>query len=307
MKIAVKYDTTLAKYGILTLINNYLKHFDDWSKHQNEDYDIVFCIYTDANDVKAKSKVLLCAAQTIDNYFFVEGNDKFKQNADSFTDVVLLRYVEDIYKTICKDYSNCNVFCTNFNLFTFDNEYYDCNRKDIILHLGRLCNFKHSLDIITTKKYVSNYEIHCYGNGLLDNNVLTSKGQKYSKYINNNKNIKLLSSYKQDELYNIAKNYKYCICTYCKDFSDNIEYAMLEMINAGCIIILNEDYVKNFNKSSKLGKITSDMYISKTDDMSIDECINKSNKFLLKDYKDKWTKLYDNNKIINSIIKKLRR
>lgn len=311
MKISVKCNQELAGFGTITLYKNYLKYFEEYDINQT--YDIVFSIYDSCKNVKSKYKVLLCADQNLKTY--LNYTRKLKDEANLFTHVILVRYIKEVYEQIKIDFPNCKIFSGNFILFDFDNNYNNVDRNDDIIHIGRLCEFKNSIDLILNpEKYLTKRHIDCYGCNLLNETGLNEKGLKYNKYISNNlinydksrkSMINLYDNYQNENLYKITTNYKYCISFYDEKFLDNVEYAMLEMINSGCFIILNESYVKSFNEKSILNNIEEDMFICLHENETIDDAIKKSKIKDIKSYKEKWKNLYDNKRIIDYLIKNI--
>lgn len=327
-KIAVKYckgkiNGYGVNFGLKTLTENYLKNFDDWYENKDKEYDIVFCIGADPLEIKSKRIVYLCASQNQKSYDNVE-KCNFVQYADKYTDVVLVRYNE-CFDSLKEDFKNCNIFCKNFILFDFDLKHTKNKRRKAILHLGRICKFKNSIELLTNpSRYLSDIPICSYGGNLFkivnDEFVISEKLQKY--YDSNvhvlhktldeepvNNKINFYPNYSPDQLYDIASQYEYAICFYNEDFLDNVEYAMLEMINAGCYVILNDSYVHTFDSWTELPRIPSAFIISDFEHFSNTNVQNllktKVKEIDRKKYVKSWKKMYDNNIVLESLIRKI--
>lgn len=327
-KIAVKYCNTSingygVNFGLKTLTDNYLKHFDDWYQHQDEEYDVVFCIGSNPEGIKAKRIVYLCASQNQKSYDNVE-KCNFVQYADGYTDVILVRENECI-QSLKEDFPNCRIHCKNFILFDFDEKYAKIEgRKNAILHLGRICKFKNSLELLVhPEKYICEMPICSYGGNLFE----IKRGKikyfpKLEKYYNEEYHvihktldedpipgkINFYPNYKPEQLYDIATKYNFAICFYDEKFNDNVEYAMLEMINAGCLLIVNQQYVCSFTRTTVLKDLGGHYPLLqdqtlKQNEMTLRSFFTKSLLFSREKYVKYWSEIYDNDLILESLFK----
>lgn len=312
MKNCLRVNPKFAGYGTMTLANNYFIKVEQYV--EGEEYDICFSIYDPCENVKAKHIVLMCADQNLKTY--MNYTHQIAEYANNFTEILVVRNIPEVVNEIKKDFPNCRIKTGNFILFDFDDKYTTENKQNAILHLGRLCDFKNSLDLIRNPdNYLSKYGIYCYGNNFTTmSGELTAKGQKFESELHNNQyfafvddknfpsDINIMGQYNQTEVYDFASKYKYSIAFYNEKFLENVEYAMLEMINAGTYIILNEDYVKTFEKLSILGKFPENCYICRKSNETIDEVIEKANLLPISECKQKWKEFYNSDKIYNDIL-----
>ena len=116
--------------------------------------------------------------------------------------------------------------------------------------------------------------------------------------------INFYPNYSPEQLYDIAKRHQYSIMFYDEDFRDNVEYAMLEMINAGCFPIMNEKYVQNFNEQSVLDEMPFHFELSEGENVM--HLLRTKTKGQIKKLTRKnmirdWKRMYDNNKVLESL------